>query len=79
MIFKYSNVIVNRSKKLARVAFMHCIASDACIWISTIISETMEYILFDAYKQYIKPSEEDGYSRIFSGINEGKWFEMINP
>ena len=50
MVFKYSNVIVNRSKRLAKIAFMHCLSTDICIWISTIINETMDYILLDAYK-----------------------------
>ena len=42
MIFKFSRVIVNRSKKLARFAFMHCIASALCYWIGTIINETLD-------------------------------------
>ena len=50
MVFKYSNVIVNRSKRLAKIAFMHCLSTDICIWISTIINETLDYILLDAYK-----------------------------
>ena len=49
MIFKFSNVIVNRSKRLARLAFMHCIASAILFWISAIINETMDNILQSAY------------------------------
>ena len=49
MIFKFSNVIVNRSKRLARLAFMHCIASAICFWISAIINETMDNILKTAF------------------------------
>ena len=49
MIFKYSNVIVNRYKRLANIGFMHCIASDLCIWMYTIISETMDYHLNTAF------------------------------
>ena len=56
MVFKYSNVIVNRSKRLAKIAFMHCLSTDICIWISTIIEETLDYILQDSYKKY-KPEE----------------------
>ena len=40
VIFKFSNVIVNRSKRLARLAFMHCIATSICSWIGAIIMET---------------------------------------
>lgn len=47
MIFKYSNVIVNRSKKLARIAFIHCLASSLCFWIYTIFHETVDYIVED--------------------------------
>ena len=36
MIFKYSNVIVNRNKGLARFALMHCIAASLCFWLYTI-------------------------------------------
>ena len=50
MIFKFSNVIVNRSKRLARLAFMHCIASAICFWISAIINETMDNILNSAFR-----------------------------
>ena len=45
MIFKYSNVIVNQSKRIASVAFMHCLASSLCFWIYTIISETVDNVV----------------------------------
>ena len=48
MIFKYSNVIVNRSKRLARFCFMHCLAASLCLWIHAIMHETVEYVL-DGY------------------------------
>ena len=69
MIFKYSNVIVNRYKRFAKVGFMHCIASDLCIWISTIIYETMDYHLFDAFDEIKQPynlSNPNNRGKIFS-------------
>ena len=45
MIFKFSNVIVNRKKRLARICFMHCIASSVCFWISAIINETVDSMI----------------------------------
>ena len=54
MIFQYSNVIVNRSKRIARVAFMHCIASSLCFWIHTIINETVDSVVTEIIK---KPNE----------------------
>ena len=42
VLFKFSNVIINRSKKVAKLAFMHCIASSLCFWIGTIINETFD-------------------------------------
>ena len=45
VIIKYSNLIVNRSKGLARFAFMHCIASSLCSWISTIVSEITDELV----------------------------------
>ena len=60
MVFKYSNVIVNRSKRLAKIAFMHCFSTDICIWISTIINETLDYILLDAYKSMDPPKGPSG-------------------
>ncbi|XP_014254959.1 otopetrin-1-like [Cimex lectularius] len=41
-IFKYSNVIINRFKILARFALMHCIGSSLCFWIWTILRETVD-------------------------------------
>ena len=55
MIFKYSNIIVNRYKRFAKVGFMHCIASDLSIWINTIIYETMDYHLFTAFDEVKQP------------------------
>ena len=45
MIFKYSNVIVNRSKRLARFCFIHCLSASLCLWIHAIMQETVEYVL----------------------------------
>ena len=45
MIFKFSNVIVNRKKRLARICFMHCISSSICFWISAIINETVDSMI----------------------------------
>ena len=45
MIFKYSNVIINRSKRLARFCFMHCLSASLCLWIHAIMQETVEYVL----------------------------------
>ena len=45
MIFKYSNVIVNRSKRLAKLAFMHCIVSSLCFWMNGIINETRQSLV----------------------------------
>ena len=61
MIFKFSNVIVNRSKRLARFAFMHCITSSLCFWISTIINETVDSVVKDAISS-TKPPGYDGFS-----------------
>ena len=45
MIFKYSNVIVNRSKRLAKLAFMHCIVSSLCFWQNGIVNETRQSLV----------------------------------
>ena len=62
MIFKFSNVIVNRSKRLARLAFMHCIASAICFWISAIINETMDNIFISAFRSD-NSTDADSFSR----------------
>lgn len=36
---------MNRSKGLARFAFMHCIASSLCAWFYAIINETLDSIV----------------------------------
>ena len=68
MIFKYSNTIVNRYKRLANIGFMHCIASDLCIWIYTILSETMDYHLntaFDELKQKYSVANPNNRGKMF--------------
>ncbi|XP_021954903.2 proton channel OtopLc isoform X1 [Folsomia candida] len=45
VIFKYSNVIINRHKELSRFALMHCISSSLCFWFWSILRETAESIL----------------------------------
>ena len=52
MIFKYSNVIVNRSKRLAKVAFMHCIVSSLCFWLNGIINETRQSLVNHAISHH---------------------------
>lgn len=45
VIIKFSNVIVNRSKRLARFCFMHCLASSVCLWIRAITNETEDFVV----------------------------------
>ena len=52
MIFKYSNVIVNRSKRLAKLAFMHCIVSSLCFWLNGIINETRQSLVNHAISHH---------------------------
>ena len=57
-------MIVNRSKALARYAFMHCIMSSLCFWLSAILHETMDSVLSKKYfykKKYC--TEDDDYFR----------------
>ena len=42
-------MIVNRSKGLARFAFMHCIAASLCFWLFAIKNETLDSILNKTY------------------------------
>ncbi|XP_021939628.1 uncharacterized protein LOC110839581 [Zootermopsis nevadensis] len=68
-IFKYSNVIINRCKELARFALMHCIASSLCFWIWTILRETLDSL--NSYAKYDDNADDDDRSE------EGDLFE--NP
>ena len=52
VIFKYGNVIVNKNKWLARFAFMHCISASLCLWIYTIVNETLDALVV---KNFYKP------------------------
>ena len=74
MIFKFSNVIVNRSKRLARFAFMHCITSSLCFWVSTIVSETVDSVVKDAISV---GDDEDYYS--YYGLIEPKGKSCPDP
>jgi len=38
-------VIVNKSKGVARFAFMHCIGASICFWLYAIKNETIDSIL----------------------------------
>ncbi|XP_056639101.1 proton channel OtopLc-like [Diorhabda sublineata] len=41
-IFKYSNVIINKSTVLCRFGIMHCLSSSICFWLWTIAREVLE-------------------------------------
>ncbi|GFG38718.1 hypothetical protein Cfor_00329, partial [Coptotermes formosanus] len=66
-IFKYSNVIINRCKVLARFALMHCIASSLCFWIWTILRETLDslnsYAKYDDYSAEEEDDDDDDRSQ----------------
>lgn len=62
-MFKYSNVIVNRKKELARFAFMHCIASSIVFWVSCIINEIM-----DELTSKLSHKDDDHYQYGASGL-----------
>ncbi len=53
-------VIVNRSKALARFAFMHCMASSICFWINAITRETLDSLV-DKTFFYESPECYDDY------------------
>ncbi|ODM94668.1 Otopetrin-1 [Orchesella cincta] len=42
VIFKYSNVIINRHQEISRFALMHCISSSLCFWFWSILRETAD-------------------------------------
>ncbi|GLV35744.1 Otopetrin-like c [Carabus blaptoides fortunei] len=60
-IFKYSNVIINRSLELARFALMHCMASSLCFWIWTILRETMDSLTHSSQDDEEVDSRESVY------------------
>lgn len=41
IVFKYSNIIINRFKEIARFGQMHLIATCMCFWLHTIIQEAL--------------------------------------
>lgn len=43
MLFKYSNIVINRYKAQARFGLMHIIATCLCFWFNTIVEDTHEY------------------------------------
>lgn len=43
-IFKYINVIINRSRGLARIALMHAVGTSLSFWILTVVRETVNAI-----------------------------------
>ena len=44
-MFKYSDVIVNRKKVVARFAYTHCIVSSLLFWFSTLGQEVIYKLL----------------------------------
>ena len=64
VIFKYGNVIVNKNKWLARFAFMHCISSSVCLWINTIINETLDTLVVKKYYKQDCNGSYDGHHSI---------------
>jgi len=56
-VFKFSNLIINRNKLIARFGLMHCIAASLCFWIYAIMQETLQAI-------YAKKAKAAGYYNV---------------
>ena len=64
IVFKYSNVIVNRRRSLARFGLMHMIMISLCLWVYGIVRETMDSIVDKKYfaeHSYCFSQEDEGY------------------
>ena len=73
MIFKYSNVIVNRSKRLAKLVFMHCVVSSLCFWLSGIVNETRQSLVIHAIEHHpIQQYPSDGKNMTFYELSNEK-------
>ena len=48
-IFKFGNVIVMKTKWLARLTFMHCMSSSFSFWMNALVNETLDAIVKKYY------------------------------
>jgi len=64
MMFKYSNLVINRHKILARFGLMHIIGTCVTFWIRTILEEAFEDFVhkMDYFKTQSKPVNLDASS-----------------
>ncbi|XP_065568661.1 proton channel OtopLc-like isoform X2 [Artemia franciscana] len=53
IIFKYSSVIINRCKELARFATMHCLATSLFFWLYMILIETSHSLHHDIKQTHV--------------------------
>ncbi|CAG0878556.1 unnamed protein product, partial [Darwinula stevensoni] len=44
IVFKYSNVVIEKFKGVARFGLMHCISTSLCFWFWSIIRETVDHL-----------------------------------
>ena len=49
IIFKYFDVVINRNKMMARVAYIHCLTSSILFWFSYIEKEIMHKIVKEKF------------------------------
>ena len=51
IIFKYFDVVINRNKMMARVAYIHCLTSSILFWFSYIEKEIMHKIVKEKFPE----------------------------
>ncbi|XP_071036046.1 proton channel OtopLc isoform X2 [Parasteatoda tepidariorum] len=66
IVFKYSNIIINRHKVLACFALMHIMASCLCFWFGTILEEALEEYHHDENDVTIEDLKKNATQLIFS-------------
>jgi len=58
ILFKYSNVMINRWKQLARFALMHSMATSIFFWFSMILQETMHSLQHKIIQDHSQITDE---------------------
>ena len=64
VIFKFGNVIVNKNRALARLSFMHCLATSLSFWAYTLVNETIDVLVKKTF--YYDDCDDKHYNQTFA-------------
>lgn len=66
MVFKYSNIVIDRHKQVAHFGLMHLIGASVAFWIGTIIDDALDfYVQHHLNDQFVAANRSEGQATTF--------------